>query len=120
MTATPDEIEEFFRALDDLDEALDANVALTEQMRGRIRDLRSARGAGIPLRELVSAEDPPLVVQLLTASATRLQTFGNRVRRTEARALYAEGMTMDQIGRLFGVTRQRVSALLRERSDEAA
>jgi hypothetical protein len=120
MAATPDETEEFFRALDDLDEALDANVELTAQMRGRIRELRSARGAGLPLRELVSAEDPPLVVQLLTTSAARLQTFGNRVRRTEARALHAEGMTMDEIGRLFGVTRQRVSALLRERPDAAA
>src|SRR3954447_12268744 len=103
--ATADETDEFFRALDALDEALDANVALTAQMRARIRDLRSARGAGIPLRELVSAEDPPLVVQLLTVSAAALHTFGNRVRRTEARALYAEGMTMDEIGRLFGVTR---------------
>ena len=33
---------------------------------------------------------------------------------TEARVLHGEGMTMDQIAKLFGVTRQRVSALLRE------
>jgi predicted transcriptional regulator len=36
------------------------------------------------------------------------------VRRTEARTLHREGLTMDQIAQLFGVTRQRVSALLRE------
>ena len=29
-------------------------------------------------------------------------------------ALHREGMTMDEIAKLFGVTRQRVSALLRE------
>jgi transcriptional regulator len=31
--------------------------------------------------------------------------------RTEPRALHHEGMTMDEIARQFGVTRQRVSAL---------
>jgi DNA-binding transcriptional regulator LsrR (DeoR family) len=36
------------------------------------------------------------------------------VRRAEAQALYAEGMTMEQIADRFGVTRQRVSTLLRK------
>jgi DNA-binding transcriptional regulator LsrR (DeoR family) len=40
------------------------------------------------------------------------------VRRAEARALYAEGLTMDQIAERFGVTRQRVSALLRKARDQ--
>jgi transposase len=43
-----------------------------------------------------------------------LHAYGNRVRRTEARALHGEGMTMDEIAKLFGVTRQRISALLRD------
>ena len=38
---------------------------------------------------------------------------GSRLRRAEARALHVEGMTMEQIADLFGVTRQRVSALLK-------
>ncbi len=33
-------------------------------------------------------------------------------RRAEARALHQEGISMDRIAQLFGVTRQRVSALL--------
>ena len=36
------------------------------------------------------------------------------MRRAEAHALYAEGLTMDQIAERFGVTLQRVSALLRK------
>ncbi len=40
---------------------------------------------------------------------------GSRWRREEARALHDEGVTMDRIAALFGVTRQRVSQLLRER-----
>lgn len=39
---------------------------------------------------------------------------GNRFRRLEARALYQEGLTMAQLAVVFGVSRQRVSALLRE------
>lgn len=39
---------------------------------------------------------------------------GNRFRRLEARALYEEGLTMAQLATVFGVSRQRVSTLLRE------
>lgn len=41
------------------------------------------------------------------------------MRRTEARALHHEGVTMDKIARLFGVTRQGVSGLLRDRPHDA-
>ena len=40
-------------------------------------------------------------------------------RRAEARALYDEGLTMDEIATLFGVTRQRVSGLLRKEARAA-
>lgn len=43
---------------------------------------------------------------------------GNRFRRLEARALYEEGLTMAQLAMVFGVSRQRVSALLREAGTE--
>jgi predicted transcriptional regulator len=39
---------------------------------------------------------------------------GSKFRRVHARALYEEGLTMDEIAALFGVTRQRVSAVLRK------
>ena len=95
----------FMQALDDLDGALDQSLEMTQRMKERIGDIRTARASGRPLREIVPNEGTPLLVQLLTES--------NRVRRTEARALHREGMTMDEIAKLFGVTRQRVSALLR-------
>ncbi|MGE5617576.1 MAG: hypothetical protein ACM3UX_01415, partial [Candidatus Woesearchaeota archaeon] len=75
---------------------------------------RKVHSEGQPLRDIVPNEESPLIVQLLTESTNLLHSYGNRVRRTEARALHREGMTMDEIARLFGVTRQRVSALLRE------
>ncbi len=107
------ETTQFLKALDDLEDALGESIAMTERMRTRIQFLRDQLEAGLTLPEIVPAEDPPLLVQLLTESANLLHTYGTRVRRTEARALHSAGMTMDEIARLFGVSRQRVSALLR-------
>ncbi len=102
------------QALADLDRALDESVEMTRRMKERIAELRAAYAEGRPLSEIVPAEKAPLIVQLLTQSTNLLHAYGNRVRRTEARALHSEGMTMEEIARLFGVTRQRVSALLRD------
>ena len=111
MTA---EGEAFMEALDGLDRALDEHLEMIERMKRRIEDLRHATADGRPLHETVPAEETPVLVQLLTESTNLLQGYGNRVRRTEARALHSEGMTMEEIAKLFGVTRQRVSALLRD------
>lgn len=111
--------EAFARALDELDRALDAAEGRTEQIRTRIGELRAQLRSDRPVRDIVSAERLPLVVHLLSDATELLHTYGTRVRRTEARVLHREGMTMDQIAEVFGVTRQRVSALLRERSDGA-
>ena len=101
-------------AVDELDRALDDSLEMTHRMKERIADIRATRAKDLSLRESVPQEEPPLLVQLLTENTNLLHSYGNRVRRTEARALHEEGMTMDEIAKLFGVTRQRVSALLRE------
>jgi hypothetical protein len=104
----------FLEALEELERALERTVDMAERMSNRIGYLREQCLTGRPLHEIVRNEDPPLVVQLLTESANVLHTYGTRVRRTEARALHQEGVTMEDIARLFGVSRQRVSALLRD------
>ena len=109
----------FLEALSALEQALARNVELSDRMTERIAYLRREISAGRPLPEVVMNEEPPLVVQLLTESANVLHTFGTRVRRTEARALHREGVTMDAIARLFGVSRQRVSALLRDSATDS-
>jgi hypothetical protein len=101
------------QALADLDQALGDSVEMTRRMKERIAELRAADAEGRSLREIVPKEKAPLIVQLLTENTNLLHAYGHRVRRTEARALHAEGMTMEEIAKLFGVTRQRVSALLR-------
>jgi DNA-binding transcriptional regulator GbsR (MarR family) len=109
-----EETDVFMEALTELDRALDQCTEMIERMRQRIEHIRGVHAEGRPLHEIVPEEESPLIVQLLTESTNLLHSYGNRVRRTEARALHREGMTMDEIAKLFGVTRQRVSALLRE------
>ncbi len=104
----------FLRALSDLDDALDANIARARRMKKRIAQIQRERAKGTSYRAIVESERSPLIVQLLRESGQALDDAGARVRRTEALALHEEGMTMEQIAETFGVTRQRVSALLRE------
>jgi DNA-directed RNA polymerase sigma subunit (sigma70/sigma32) len=108
-----DESAAFIAALADLEQALEANIERARRMQARIVELRDAHAAGLPLREFVPREEQPLIVRLLSESARELDACGSVVRRMEARALYEEGLTMDEIAELFGVSRQRVSALLR-------
>jgi DNA-directed RNA polymerase sigma subunit (sigma70/sigma32) len=108
------EKEDFLRALRELDAALDGNLERAAQMRHRIKEIEQALAEGRPLSDIVPREGAPPLVRLLTQSAESLSAYGSRVRRAEARALHQEGLTMEEIAQLFGVTRQRVSALLRD------
>lgn len=109
----------FLAALRDLDRALDENIERARLMKRRIAELEEADAEGRQIREILPEEEPPLIVELITESSDALHLYGSRVRRTEARALHGEGLTMDQIAKLFGVSRQRVSALLRDNVAES-
>jgi hypothetical protein len=104
----------FLEALTALEDALADNERRATLIQRRIAQLRRLRSQGASYAEIVSSKHGPLIVQLLTESSTALDTSGANVRRAEARALYAEGLTMEQIAERFGVTRQRVSTLLRK------
>jgi len=104
----------FLDALTALEEVLAENERRTRLIKKRMTRIRRSRARGILYAESVSREDGPLIVQLLTESSTALDTSGANVRRAEAQALYNEGLTMEQIASRFGVSRQRVSVLLRK------
>jgi hypothetical protein len=82
----------------------------------RAQDLRRRRAEGTTWLEVVRAEEPPLVVERITQALDTLNTAGSRWRREEAAALHAEGMSINGIAALFGVTRQRASVLVRDAS----
>jgi hypothetical protein len=110
----------FLRALDDLERVLEDEAGRQRAIKQRIRQIRRLRAAGKPYADIVPGEERPLIVQLLSESRLALDDVGARVRRTEAQVLHSEGFTMDRIAELFGVTRQRVSGLLREGRDGRA
>jgi len=102
-------------ALSGLVRALRENSARIEATIARAERIREQREAGLSYREIESGEERPLIVELTRDNLAALVEAGSRLRRAEAHALHAEGMTMEQIAELFGVSRQRVSALLRPR-----
>jgi hypothetical protein len=104
----------FLEALTALEHTLAENQRRATLIKRRIAQLRRLRSRGSSYADIVSGREGPLIVQLLTESSVALDTSGANVRRAEAHALYAEGLTMEQIAERFGVTRQRVSTLLRK------
>jgi ParB-like chromosome segregation protein Spo0J len=109
--------DDFLEALTALEGVLADHARRVNLIKKRIAQIRRLRSRGASYTEVVSSKDGPLIVQLLTESSVALDTCGANVRRAEARALYAEGLTMEQIAERFGVTRQRVSTLLRKASE---
>ncbi|MDH5237101.1 MAG: hypothetical protein OEW85_05720 [Acidimicrobiia bacterium] len=109
-------VRNFLGALDELDCLVDDNLARAEQIKARIGELRERLHNGDPLPQIVAEENRPLLVELITTNLEGLNDVGSTLRRTEAEALRAHGLTTERIAQLFGVTRQRVSTLLRHRS----
>lgn len=101
------------RALTELLDALEATEQLLVVTRRRGREVQEGLDAGLRWRDVVTDDNRPLIVEMLTDSLQRLMDAGSVFRREEARVLHDEGLTMEAIASLFGVTRQRISHLLR-------
>ena len=101
------------RALASLAEVVASAQVHLEELRGRIGVLQAERAAGRDYAAIVDAEERPLVVERLTEVLEELAVAGAAFRRAEARVLHEGGLSQEAIGELFGVTRQRVSALLK-------
>ena len=103
-------------ALSDLVAALSASAERIRSTIRRAEAVREERFEGRSYREIEAAHEGA-ILEFASQNLAVLGQATSRLRRAEARALYAEGMTMEEIARLFGVTRQRVSALLRGRPE---
>jgi hypothetical protein len=106
-------------ALDALVEVLKENNLRNARAIERAQTMRTQRELGLSYSEIALNEERPLIVEIATANLEALLRTGSRLRRAEAAALHGEGMTMDRIADLFGVTRQRVSALIRSFGKDA-
>lgn len=99
-------------ALDSLIADLEKNRKATELAIASARATKALRRQGFTYRDIVHETGRPLVVELITQNMERLQTSGAALRQAHAAVLHDEGLSMEQIAGLFGVTRQRISALL--------
>jgi hypothetical protein len=100
------------QALDELVSVLDTASADLRALALRARALRAELADGDRLTEAMQAEARPLIITRMTELVDALTTAALAVRRAEARQLQREGASQQQIAEIFGVTRQRVAALL--------
>jgi hypothetical protein len=80
--------------------------------------LRNHRVRGRSWHRIISDVDSPNPLSTLTAIATNFARASGAFRRALAVGLRKEGMQVTEIAALFGVSRQRVSALIRPRRPE--
>ena len=113
----PDASDAAEQALAELVIELDACIAELQRARIRSEKLLAQRRAGSPWIEVVTTEAKPLVVESISTVLGSLATAGHAWRREQASALQGEQVSINRIAALFGVTRQRISALLRERDE---
>ncbi len=100
-------------AIDDLSEAIAGNLDRSQAIQERLEEAAERLEAGDEVPEIVEAEPRPLVTELVTANIETLHEVGADFRRAQVAALRAHGYTMEQIAELLGVTRQRISAILK-------
>jgi hypothetical protein len=105
-------------ALQELVAELDRCIEELTQARGRAEELLIQRRSGHSWTEIVSGESRPLVVERISTVLASLARAGSSWRREQAAALQGEDVSINRIAAMFGVTRQRISALLREREED--
>jgi hypothetical protein len=107
-------------ALEAIESAAADNAVRSVAVCERAAQIRHRISAGEPLVEVVEGEQAPRIVELLSANMATLETAGTELRVAEALALREHGLTIEAIASLFGVSRQRISALLRQRPAPAS
>jgi hypothetical protein len=107
-------------ALNELEVALQENAESERMLLQRIAAVRLARENGKEWRTILSEEDTPGTVQLVSTVLRRQSEASGFLRRSLVVALRAEGQSIPSIASLFGVTHQRVSNLLRRVAQASA
>lgn len=101
-------------ALEALVREIDRCTGELHLARERAEVLLAHRRTGSPWLDIVSAEARPLVVERISSVLSGLARAGSVWRKAQAHALQDERVSINRIAALYGVTRQRISALLRE------
>jgi hypothetical protein len=102
-----------------LAEVMEATATDLQELAKRARARAGEIDSGQSWRDSVISEGRPLIVERLTEILDALARHGAAFRKAEARVLHREGLSQEHIAALFGVTRQRVGALLSDPSGRA-
>jgi hypothetical protein len=100
--------------MDVLVQAIEENEAVLGAVKSRLQQAHDLRVQGLSYGEMATRREGKAAVEILNASIEALADAGSRLRLATALELRAEGMTMEGIARLFGVSRQRIAAILKE------
>lgn len=107
-------------SLDAADQALSQFIAEIGDMLDHLRRARQQAVEAQGLRRLghtwyaiAVGQQGPLIVQRIAMVIAALGDAGGHWRREQARALHRERLSVTRIAELYGVSRQRVSVLLR-------
>jgi DNA-directed RNA polymerase specialized sigma24 family protein len=99
-------------ALHALRDALGATDEWLHQAVKRTSEIESFRDRGYSWQEVLSTEDRPLMTDNLHRHITQLVEVNSRFRREEVRSLYKEGVKVEDIADIFGVTVAQIEAML--------
>ena len=113
-SGTPDAT---LHAIDALSDALAEMSHAHRLLEKRLHDLHRQRSEGRAWRDILADEEPPGTMQLVSRMLACLAKASGTLRKELVDTLRREGVSIPAIARLFGVTHQRVSNLLRRSSD---
>jgi predicted XRE-type DNA-binding protein len=100
-------------ALDHLVAAARANIVAWVGIMERVEKIREQRRLGLAYTQMSVTADSPPIIDVVASNQERLTVAAAHFRRALAHQLADEGWSTAEIARTFGVTRQRVSALLK-------
>jgi hypothetical protein len=85
----------------------------SRRLEERLGALQRGRAAGRSWKDILADEEPPGTMQLVSKMLGTLAKASGTLRKELVESLRREGVSIPAIARLFGVTHQRVSNLLR-------
>ncbi len=106
------------KVLDGLAADVDDSARDERLLARRLRAIRASRAKGRSWEDILAHEAAPGTMELTSRVLRGITRASGAIRRTVARGLKANGASIAAIADRFGVSRQRVSALLRRRRED--
>lgn len=104
-------------ALEDIAQTAEEVADEQRRIARKARALAACHEHGASWAQLVDGKNATALLQLLRHSASLLACAARDLQTSLVRALVGEGLTTRQIGSRFGVSHQRISALVSRRDE---